>query len=216
MTSKCLCLFSAMIIAAASAASAATIPYPGIGVNTEVYSLTAANTGAITAYFYSRSDAAYTETLGLQINGVPTGITGLNNHTSSPGQSLILGYANIGDALTFFINVQDTDSIWYSNPSLNSDGINHVYSATFAGNTTIPAGTYVGFEDLARGVADYNYADEQFVFPNTALIVATPEPPSWALLGLEIAALFGILGRHKAIGKLRTTRNLRELRSLPF
>ena len=89
-----------MIIAAASAASAATIPYPGIGVNTEVYSLTAANTGAITAYFYSRSDAAYTETLGLQINGVHTGITGLNNHTSSPGQSLILGYANIGDALT--------------------------------------------------------------------------------------------------------------------
>jgi hypothetical protein len=69
---------------------------------------------------------------------------------------------------------------------------------------------------LARGVADYNYADEQFVFPNAALIVATPEPPSWALLGLAIAALFGILVRHKLIGRLRSTRNLPELRSLPF
>jgi hypothetical protein len=202
-------------MAAASAASAASIPYSGIGANTENYSFIAANAGAITAYFYSRSDAAYTETLGLQINGASTGITGLNNQTFSPGQSLVLGYANAGDVLTFFINVQDTQSIWYSNPSLNSDGINHVYSTTFAGNITIPAGTYVGFEDLAGRVADYNYADEQFVFPNTALIVATPEPPSWALLGLPVAALFGILGLNKLVARLKTTRSLRKVPFLP-
>jgi hypothetical protein len=199
MTLRCLCLFSATMLAAVTAASAAIIPYSGTGANPEVYSFTAANSGDVTAYFYTFSGASYTETLGLEINGVPTGITGLNNHTSVPGQSLVLGRANAGDVLTFFINVLDTGSVWYSNPALNIDRTNHIYSTSFGGSAIIPAGTYVGFEDLAGNVADYNYADEQFVFPNTALIVATPEPSTWALAGFSMLAWLAIAVRKRIV-----------------
>jgi hypothetical protein len=168
---------------------AGTIPYPTPGTqNPTTYTFVAASTGPIVAYFYG-TGAAYTETLGMDINGVPTGITGLNNHSTSVGTSLDLGTATAGDTLTFFIDVFNTGNVWYSNQSLNSDGANHVYSTSFAGNATIPAGTYVGFEDLAASVSDFNYADEQFVFTNTTGTVsgAVPEPASVWLVGLLLA-----------------------------
>ncbi len=169
--------------------SADSIPYPNPGTQSpNNYSFTATSTGAITAYF-DGSGASYTEVLGLLVNGVPTGIVGLNNHSTPIGQSLDLGNANAGDSLDFFINVLTTGNTWYSNTALNSDGANHVYSTSFSGSSGIPAGTYVGFEDLAANVADYNYTDEQFVFTNTTTNPSTPEPATAALCGLALLSL---------------------------
>lgn len=58
-----------------------------------------------------------------------------------------------GDVLTFRLNVVTTGEVLYSDKVLNTDGINHVYSAVFSGDAAhgIPAGTYVGFEDLRGG-----------------------------------------------------------------
>lgn len=188
-----------LTLCAAVSMNADVIPYPTAGTqNPATYTFTAASTGDVIAYFYG-SGAAYTETLGLEVNGVETGITGLNNHATAIGTSLDLGHANAGDTLTFFIDVATTGSVWYSNPSLNSDGANHVYSTTFSGNGTIPAGTYVGFEDLAASVSDFNYADEQFVFTNTLTNAgAAPEPGTIGLMLLATAGLGGFAVRRRS------------------
>jgi hypothetical protein len=180
----------------ASAASAVTpFPqYPTRGKENPVeYSFKAARTGNITAW-YTGTTASYSENLGLMVNGVKTGITGLNNKTSKVGDTLILGNAKAGDKLTFYIDVLTTKKTYFSDKSLNADGVNHIFSASYAGSNTIPAGTYIGFEDLWQG-GDFNYFDLSFVFQNVAskevpAVGGVPEPSSWAML----IAGFGLTG----------------------
>jgi hypothetical protein len=66
----------------------------------------------------------------------------------------------------------------------------------FAGSEFIPAGAYVGFEDLFGG-GDKDYNDAQFVFTNVAdpPPAPTPEPSSLLLLGSGMAGLLGIVRR---------------------
>lgn len=169
---------------AASAAPAVTqLPqYPTRGRENPVeYSLTAARTDS------------YSESLGLMVNGVKTGISGLNNRTSTLGEKLALGSAKAGDKLTFLIDVLTTRKIQYLEKSLNADGVNHVFSAAHTGTGLVPAGTYVDFEDLWT-VGDFNYLHLRFLFRNAAAkkpaAVAIPEPASWAML----IAGFGFTG----------------------
>lgn len=182
-----LSLFSALVLSLSSlSANAGPIPYPNAGTpNPLTYTFTAANTGDVVAYFWG-STAGYTSTLSLLVNGVDTGISGLNNHASAYGQALNFGNVNAGDSLVFRLNVLTTGAAWYSSAALNSDGINHVYSTSFAGDSIIPAGTFVSFEDLLNG-GDFNYNDEDFVFTNVSSHV--PEPLSGALAGLGLVAL---------------------------
>jgi hypothetical protein len=163
------------------------IPYPDIGTIAASHTFTATNSGDIVAYFYA-SDAGYSSEIGLLVNGVSTGVFGLPNHSSSHGDMLNLGHANAGDTLVFQLFVFDTNSSWYSDPSMNSDGVNHTYATTFSGDSLIPAGIYVAFEDLPNGSSDWDYNDHQFVFTNTG--TTTPEPASAALL----ASGLGLLG----------------------
>jgi hypothetical protein len=181
MISKLKNCFAASVLAvSAMAAQAGPIPYPNAGtMNPVTYAFTAAGTGDVVAYFWG-STAGYTSTLSLLVNGVDTGIDGLNNHTSAYGDSLNFGTVNAGDSLVFRLNVLSTGDAWYSNTGLNYDGVNHVYSTDFAGDSSIPAGTFVSFEDLPFG-GDFNYNDEDFVFTNVHGEV--PEPISALLLG---------------------------------
>jgi len=179
----------------AGIANAGPIPYPAAGVpNPITYTFTAAATGDITAYFYG-STAAYTNDLGMLVNGVSTGIEGLNNHTSPYGLALNLGSVTAGDTLVFVLNNLAPGGIgpWYSDQSMNSDGVNHVYSTDFAGDSIIPAGVFVSFEDLPGG-GDYNYNDEDFVFTNVS-INRVPEPSALALFGAGLIAFVFITRR---------------------
>jgi len=159
----------------ASGALAGTPVYATPGTqNKTTYSFTASATGDIDAYF-AGSTAKYDETLTMLVNGVATGVVGLDNHTSGIGQMLDLGHATAGATITFLINVANTGNTWSSNPALNSDGANHVFSAAYAGGDHgIPAGTYVGFEDLSDGHSDWNYHDETFVFTDVSTVVTPP------------------------------------------
>jgi PEP-CTERM motif len=127
----------------------------------------------------------------MRVNGVPTGIFGLNNHTSTVGQAFNLGAVAAGDEIEFFIADLTTGVNWFSNAADNSDGFNHAYVTAYTGGVPgIPAGTYVGFEDRGTG-GDYDYNDDQFVFANVASGV--PEPSTWAMMlvgfgGLAFAA----------------------------
>ncbi len=184
---------AAALALAAFTAQAGTIPYPSGGTeNSVLYTFTASSTGSIGAYFFAGATAAYTNELTMLVNGTATGIQGLNNKTSGYGSYLDLGTVTAGDVIVFkMVNLSPgTVGPWYSDKSMNSDGVNHVYSTDFAGDTSIPGGTYVAFEDL-RGGGDFNYNDLAFVFTNvtTTTSVPTPSPLTLVLAAGAAAAL---------------------------
>lgn len=189
MKKICASLAIASALVFSASASAAPTPYTAVGTeNAATYTFTATSTGTVSAYF-AGSTAAYTNELSMWINGVATNIVGLNTQNSPYGAMLDFGNVTAGDKLVFqLINlVPGTVPSWYSDASLNSDGIQHIYSAAYSGDNDIPAGTFVAFEDLPNG-GDFNYNDETFVFTNVAVQANVPEPASLALL------LVGALG----------------------
>jgi len=182
-----------------SQAQAAIPVYPNPGtINPIDYSFTAAATGDIVAYF-AGNGGSFTNLLGLLVNGVDTGIEGLNNQTSAIGNSLNFGPVTAGDVLTFRLRVTDTGDLFYSNRSLNTDGITHIYTAGYAGGDFgLPAGTYVGFEDL-NGGGDRDYDDLAFIFTNVKSNV--PEPAAWAMM----LGGFGLVGSAMRRRRVTTT-----------
>jgi hypothetical protein len=185
-----------LVIATTQAARADIIPYATPGLyNPITYSFTAASTGHVTAYFVSGGGASYSNDMGLLRNGVltPAGF-GLNNHTSSVGQSFDLGLVNAGDSLVFVMRNNTLGAFAYSDPSLNVGydnsgvtGHNHIYSTAYTQSPpidSIPSGTYVAFEDLRFPFSDFNYNDESFIFTNTTIhSSATPEPSTLVIVG---------------------------------
>jgi hypothetical protein len=164
----------------------------------------AANAGSITAYFYGAS-SDYTSVIGMSVNGDPVGSWGLNNHSSTYGDALVLGSVNAGDVITFRLFVTNTGQEWSSDLMGNSDRFNHSFADDFKGNSMIPAGTYLGLEDLAGG-GDRDYNDVQFVFTNTKFSTAysaaatpepVPEPGGLSLLGLGVTSILGLRRRWK-------------------
>ena len=192
-------------------ARADVIPYPNSGTENPVaYSFTAASTGDVIAYF-TGTGASFSESLGMFVNGVlsPSGF-GLANHSSNIGDSFNLGHVNAGDSLVFAINVfspQLSPPYVYSDPSLNGlydsgtpgAGANHIYSVAYTASNPIfpgvPAGTYVGFEDLPASGSDFNYFDETYVFTNVSSHVV-PEPAAIAVLGVGLLGL-GMVRRRR-------------------
>lgn len=188
------CAMAVALSAFAMSASAAPVPYANAGTENLIeYSFTAATTGDITAFFVGKGGANYVDTLSISINGVPTGISGLNNQTSVYGESFNFGHANAGDTIVFSLYVANIDRTWSSVKSQNIDGLNHVYSATFAGEQSVPAGLYVAFEDLKKFEdPDFNYLDAQFVITNVTN--GTPDVPVPAAAWLMGSGLMGLAG----------------------
>ena len=181
-------------------ARADPIPYPNSGsYNPVTYTFTASNNGPVIAYIVGGFGASYENQMGLLVNGVPSGSGfGLDNHSSSVGDSFNLGSVNAGDTLTFVLHNLTLVADAYSDPALNAPyddaGVadhNHIYSIPYTATSPVfagvPTGAYVAFEDLRFPDSDFNYDDESFVFTNVATTV--PEPATLALLGLAFAGV---------------------------
>src|SRR5437870_4742804 len=106
------------------------IPYPTPGVENPVtYIFTATTTGDIIAYF-AGSTAAFDNVLGMSVNGGPVGPFGLDNHSSALGATFDLGFANLGDTLTFVMRnlvpgIGDLSSDPTQNVAYDGDGLVH-------------------------------------------------------------------------------------------
>ncbi len=181
---------------AASAISSETLAsgnafYAKVGsYNAQTYSFNAQATGDIVAYFTGAS-AAYDSQISVMVNGVSTGIFGLNNHSSSIGQSIDFGSVKAGDKLVFVLRVLGSSQQLYSDATMNGGydfasstltGANHIFSTFYNGtNPTlsgVPSGTSIQFEDMKLGHSDYDYNDETFVFTNvSAAVKGQPTPP---------------------------------------
>jgi hypothetical protein len=125
------------------------------------------------------------------VNGVSTGIFGLDNHSSSIGQSINFGSVKAGDKLVFVLRVLGSSQQLYSDASMNGgydfgasklNGANHIFSTFYDGTNPalsgVPSGTSIQFEDLKFGHSDYDYNDETFVFTNvSAAVGGQPTPP---------------------------------------
>lgn len=177
-------------------ANAGVTPYPTPGTPIgQDYSFVATETGDIVAYFAGvYYTTLFNNEITMLVNGVETGIQGLNNKTSKIGDSIVLGSVKSGDSIIFKLIIAPTYGQfgpYYSTQSMNPDGLTRVYATEVAASGVLPAGMYVSFEDFT----DFNYHDESFIFTN--LSVAVPEPGSIALLLIAAAGL-GIARRRRA------------------
>jgi VPDSG-CTERM motif len=207
MNKKLLSLAIVGLIGSSTSLFADPIPYPNSGTENPItYTFTATASGSITAYF-AGSTAAYDNELGMLVNGVSTGVIGLDNQSSFLGQSLTLGSVTAGDVLTFVLQNNTLGMNAYSDPTLNvgydidgSVGHNHVYSTPYTATSpiidSIPVGTFVAFEDLQFPNSDFNYNDEDFVFTDVSVTQTTVPDGGMtiSMLGMAFAGL-GLLRR---------------------
>jgi hypothetical protein len=153
--------------------------------------------GDVTAWF-AGFDAGYSSTIGMAVNGVLGSTFCLPNKTTSVGTSCLLGSVMKGDTIEFVLRVANTGIDYSTTASKNPGGLNHAWSTPYAGGDFgIPAGIFVGFEDLPN-LGDRDYNDHRFVF-NFPGAAAVPEPATWAFL----IAGFGLVGA--AVRRRRTT-----------
>ena len=185
--------------------------YKNVGqYNPLSYTFTAASTGDLQGYFVSKGNAVYDDNVGVMDNGVmlASGF-GLNNQADDVGGKFDFGEVHKGDNLVFVLQNLTLGKDAYSDSSMNASydrgkdilGHNHIYSQSYSGGiyngVTLPALTYVAFEDMTIPKSDFNYNDDSFVFTDVATIAAVPEPSAWALMILGIGGLGLMMRRAK-------------------
>lgn len=167
--------------------------YGNSGHEAPANSFIAQANGPLVAY-YTGWSGGLTVSVGL-VGGQPAG---LDNHASGYGDSHLLGTVSAGQLLVFYIDVTDTGTnqtvTYYSDKSLNADGLNHAWTQGYGGDAQVPAGLHIAFEDLSVG-SDFNYHDHGIVVQNV-LAVPVPEPAGWALM-LAGAAGLALLRRRR-------------------
>jgi hypothetical protein len=172
------------------------IPYPDVGTVAPTVTITATATGDVIGYFYGASagDTDEVKVCDTTVGPLDCSPLEFDNQTTAPGASFTFA-VTAGDTLVFDLENFSTSTLLSSDPSMSADGLNHAYVTPYSGTggpAGIPAGTFVGMEDLAsfQG-SDFDYNDDQFVFTN---LTVTPEP-SMLILCAGLLALLPVARR---------------------
>jgi len=193
------CLAAGSLFAAAD-----TIPYGNAGTIAPQLSITASSTGNITGYFVSQSAGDDDSIRMIDVNTGWVSDYFFPNHATTAGATADFGPVNAGDTIVFELYNYATSQLFASDGAYSADGVNHAYTAAFAGGdlsgTIFPAGTYVGMEDLPNGSSDWDYNDDAFLFTNVGTTPhgdpsPVPEPGSLLLLGTGALGAVGAMRR---------------------
>jgi hypothetical protein len=199
-----------VLLGAASPVRADSIPYANVGQVAPTNTFIAISTGYVSGYFVqggaaSGGTAAFTDVVGLLdlTTGTFSGWR-FNNQTTKPGTMANFGRVNAGDTLAVMIlDVIPPLGMYSSDSAWSSDGINHAYAAYWTGGplngASIPAGLYIGMEDLPIWISDLNYNDDSFVLTDVRMASSVPEPVSLLLFGIGILGLAALSRRKHAV-----------------
>lgn len=141
-----------------------------LSLNVGAVAFHAIEDGEIYGYF-SGATAGYDSKLSLSINGNQSAAY-IHDHLSVIGDQANFGYAHAGDTIVFNLEVLTTGDTFYSIPSLNPDGLDHVRYAQHDNFLLI------GLEDLFNG-GDRDFDDNSAFFTN---ISAVPEPDAYMVM----------------------------------
>lgn len=180
------------LIAALLAAGAACAPAGAalvVNSSTIGQSVYVAADGDVTAT-YEGGDAGGTSILFLVGGADPI----FSNGTNSVGDTFYLGYFTAGTELIFGLHSFDGSDYFTGAASRNPDNAYHAAVNTDGGST------FVGFEDWAVALDDYN--DLVFSFSNTLAAPApgaVPEPASWAMMIGGLGLVGGAMRRRRGM-----------------
>lgn len=221
--SKLSLLLSLLVLSLATSLSAwadQCVPYCNVGHVPPIANsgnvIVSGEGGDVTAYFYGHiaNDGDLIRMWDVTSGTLSPWI--FNNQITKVGTQMDLGNVAKGDTLVFEIwnalqnSIQPgAAAIYYSQPNLNADDTSHFYNAPWQGGTVggvyIPAGTFMGGEDMTLPYTDWDYNDSEFVFTITpaqgqdlgggGINVATPEPGSLSLLLISVVGVGGTLRR---------------------
>lgn len=194
MKSASLALLLAMATSAIGYVSAAhaavfTPGYSPVGTpNPALY--TFKGTGADVIATFVGASASDTDVLEMSVNGGAYTLSTLDNQTSHSGDTYNFGVVANGAIITFAILNESTGTTLTSNPALNADGDQHVWSFNYTkgtlGFTNINSGVALAFEDLLGGPpptgqnSDFDYNDFEAVVTGISLST-TPLPAALPL-----------------------------------
>jgi hypothetical protein len=192
-------LFFALSAAACLSAVAwgDAIPYPNAGTIAPTVPLVAASTGEVTGYFFGFSAAADDLVQMCDVTQSTCSALLLDNQSTAVGASADFGPVMLGDVLFFNLINNSTGKTLSSDPAFSDDGVNHAYVTTYSGSggpAGIPAGMFIGMEDLVVPGSDLDYNDDQFVFTNVSMTMA-PEP-SLIILCMAVLAMVPVARKY--------------------